>query len=180
MKISIKLFCIAFVSFFCVMPINAKKDKTNSNGEVEIVQLCNFHTDEVDYFANGIAESSDMQMTKDKAINAARAELANMLTVSVENFTKRYRRDVNDQLDQKTEDRLQLATNQTIRGSLVICDKLTRTNTGKYRAYVTVKLSKTAVTEAIKSTILENEELKLNFDQAQFDKVADEAIANAE
>lgn len=179
MKI-LRFFCLAT----CIMAMascggskKAAVAKPNS-GETEVTQLCHQVTDDENYFANSVAESSDMQMSKDKAINSGRAELAATLSIVVENFTKRYRKDVNDILDQKTEDRLQTLVKQTLSGSTVTCDRITRTDKGQYRAYVSVRLAKKDVAAALEKAVLENKELKLNFDQAQFDKVANEAIAN--
>lgn len=150
-----------------------------NSDEVEVTQLCHKLTDSENFYANAIAESSDMQMAKDKAINSARAEISATLSVVVESFTKRYRKDVNDSLEQKTEDRLELLVKQTLANSAVDCERVTRTNQGKYRAYVTVKLVKKEVADALEKAILEDKELKLNFDQSQFDKVADEAMKEA-
>lgn len=77
---------------------------------------------------------------------------------------------------EKTEDRLEILVKQTLNSSTVVCDRMTRTNTGKYRAYISVKLNKSGVKEALKKGIMEDKELKLNYDQALFDKVADEAF----
>ncbi len=159
---------------------SGKKSAPQGNSdEVEVVQLCHKITDNETYYANAIAESTDMQMSKDKAINSARAEISAALSVFVESFTKRYRQDYNDQLEQKTEDKLELAVKQTLSGSSVDCERVTRTNTGKYRSYVTVKLAKKEITDALEKAIFEDEKLKLNFDQTQFDKIADEAMKEA-
>lgn len=152
--------------------------KPNSD-EVEVTQLCHSLTDEENFFANAIAESSDAQMAKDKAVASARSEIAANLQAAVENFSKRYRKDVNDQLDAKVEDRLQIIVKQNLRGSTITCDRITRTKTGKYRAYTTVRLSKKEIEAALERGLLEDKELKLNFDQAQFDKIADEEIGKA-
>lgn len=162
----------------CASGKKSTAPKANSD-EVEVTQLCHKLTDSENFYANAVAESSDMQMAKDKAINSARAEIGATLSVVVESFTKRYRKDVNDQLEQKTEDRLELLVKQTLANSTVDCDRVTRTTAGKYRAYVTVKLVKKEIADALEKAILEDKELKLNFDQSQFDKVADEAMREA-
>ena len=180
MKIS-KLFVASIAIVGAMTACSSSKGavaKPNSD-EVEVTQLCHSLTDEEAFYANAIAESSDAQMAKDKAVASARAEIAANLQAAVENFSKRYRKDVNDQLDAKVEDRLQILVKQNLKGSTFTCDRITRTNTGKYRAYTTVKLSKKEIEETIERGLLEDKELKLNFDQAQFDKVADEEIAKA-
>lgn len=176
-RLLVALISIAGAMTACSSSKNAVA-KPNSD-EVEVTQLCHSLTTEEDFFANAIAESTDAQMAKDKAVASARAEIAANLQAAVENFSKRYRKDVNDQLDAKTEDRLQILVKQNLKGSTIVCDRITRTKAGKYRAYTTVKLSKKEIEDALQRGLLEDKELKLNFDQAQFDKVADEEIAKA-
>lgn len=157
---------------------SAKKNKANK-GETDITQLCNFTTDENDFYGNGVAESTDMQMAKDKAITAARAQVANALKVSVEQFTKRFRSDVNDELDQKTEDSLQSITVQTMSGCTVVCERVVRAENGKYRAYVSVKLPKQKVIDAAKEVVKKDTKKTLDEREAEFDKAIRETITNS-
>lgn len=174
MKKLIYLFLVAILFVSCG---GSKKNVKSANSdEVEVTQLCQYMTDDENYYANSVAESTDMQMAKDKAINSARAEIASTIEAYLEQFVKRYRKDVNATLDEKTEDRLEILVKQILNSSTVVCDRMTRTNTGKYRAYISVKLNKSGVKEALKKGIMEDKELKLNYDQALFDKVADEAF----
>ncbi len=179
---ALKLTTIA--SCFAIMA-SCSSSKTTAvpqvnNDEVEINQLCYQKTDDENLFANAVAQSTDMQMAKDKAINSARAEIATATEAIVDRFIKRYRKDVNEILDQKEEDRLQIAVKQTLVYSVIDCERITRTTDGKYRGYATVKLSKKGIKDALEKGVLENKELKLNFDQSQFDKIADDAMKAAE
>lgn len=158
--------------------VSAKKSKANK-GEKEVEQLCNYYTDENDYYGNGIAESTDMQMAKDKAITAARAQVANTLKMSIEQFTKRFRSDVNDELDQKTEDNLQSITVQTMSGCSVVCERVVRAENGKYRAYVSVKLPKQKVIEEIKETVKKDTKKSLDEREEEFNKAIRESITNS-
>lgn len=154
---------------------SAKKTKANK-GEKEIEQLCNYATDETAYYCNGIAESSDMQMAKDKAVAAARAELAENLKISVERFAKQYRIDTNADAGIKFEDSLQTITLQTISDSHIVCSRFTKLDSGKYRAYVTVKLSKKTVEESIRETIKKDAKELLDQYQKEFEKAIEEAV----
>jgi len=158
---------------------SASKNVKSNADETEIVQLCNYTTDEQTFYANGIAESTDMQMAKDKAVLSARAQISSALNLAVENFVKRYRTDTNDVLDQKTEDRLQTLTIQTLTNSTIVCERVTRTDTGKYRAYVSVALQKKAVIDAAKKAMAEEKEANLDTRMAEFDKIAEQEIIKA-
>lgn len=157
---------------------SAKKVKANK-GEQEIEQLCNLTTDETAYFGNGVAESTDMQMAKDKATTAARAEIAEGLKMSIERFSKRFRSDINDEVDQKFEDELQAITVHTLTGSSVVCNRVVKADNGKYRAYVSVKLPKEVVVEAIKEAVKEKAKATLDERQKEFEEAIRQTITKS-
>lgn len=158
---------------------SAKKVKPNK-GETEVEQLCNYVTDQTTYYGNGIAESTDMQMAKDKATAAARAQIAEALKVSIERFAKQYRVDINDVTDTKFEDSLQTITLQTLSGSTEVCSRIVRTDNGKYRAYVSIGLPKEEVVNAIRETV-KNSDSQQTLDQRQeeFEKSITDNIVNS-
>ncbi len=158
---------------------SAKKVKPNK-GETEVEQLCNYVTDQTAYYGNGIGESSDMQMAKDKATAAARAQIAEQLKVSIERFAKQYRVDVNDIAETKFEDNLQTITVQTISGSAEVCSRIVRTDNGKYRAYVSVVLPKEEVINAIRETVKSSGDAQsIDQRQAEFEKSISNNIINS-
>lgn len=157
---------------------SAKKVKANK-GEKEIEQLCNYTTDQTAYYANGVAESTDMQMAKDKAATLARAEMAQNIKVSVERFNKMYRIDTNGEMSSKLEDEVQTITMQTIEDSDIVCSRYVKLDNGKYRAYVSVKLLKKAVEDAIRETLKKDAKELLDQYQKQFEQAINEAITNS-
>lgn len=158
---------------------SAKKPKANK-GENEIEQLCNYVTDETAYYGNGIGESTDMQMAKDKATAAARAEIAEAVKISLERFTKRFRSDRDNTAEQKFEDSMQTITVQTMAGTSIICSRVVRAENGRYRAYVSVKLPKETVVNAVKDAVVKNEPGKsLDERQQDFDNSIREEIINS-
>lgn len=173
---TIMLSMLVLTSIACA---SAKKYATNS-GEQEVQQLCNYTTDETDFYGNGIAESTDMQMAKDKATTAARAQVANTIKMSMEQYTKRFRSDVNDELDQKTEDSLQAITVQTLSGCSVVCERVVRAENGKYRAYVSVKLPKQPMIDAVKEQLKKDTRKSLDEREAAFEKSIRESNRNSD
>ncbi len=158
---------------------SAKKSATNA-GEQEVQQLCNYYTDETDFYGNGIAESTDMQMAKDKAATAARSQVAKTIKMSLEQYTKRFRSDVNDELDQKTEDSLQAITVQTLSECTIVCERVVRAENGKYRAYVSVKLPKQPVFDAAKEQLKKDTKKTLDEREEEFEKSIRESNKNSD
>ena len=174
-----KLFSSISISVFCILACSCSSNKNTpkpNDDEKELAQLCNYTTDEEYFYANAFAESVDRQMAKDKAVTIARAELSATLSTIVDSFTKRYRKTVNNGIDAKTEDRLILTSKTALRESVIICDRITMTKGGIFRAYISVQLSKADVKEAMKTALLEENEAKINFNEQQFDKTIKEVL----
>lgn len=170
---------LTIAAALCISLSCCSASKKANKGEKEITQLCSYTTDDNNFYGNGIAESTDMQMAKDKAITSARAQISASLNLAVENFVKRYRIDSNDVLDQRTEDRLQTLTIQTLSGTKVVCERIVRAENGRYRAYVSVSLPKQTVVEAAKEAMEKEKGADFDSRMADFDKIAEQEIVKA-
>ena len=69
-----------------------------------------------------------------------------------------------------------LTSKTALRESVIICDRITMTKGGIFRAYISVQLSKADVKEAMKTALLEENEAKINFNEQQFDKTIKEVL----
>lgn len=175
MKLS-TAFILATVILASSACASAKKPKANK-GESEITLLCDYTTDETAFYANAVEESTNMQMAKDKAALAARAEIAQAVKMSIETFTQQYRNDENAEAQQKTDNSMQSITVQTMSGCIIVCNRIVRTDSGKYRAYVSMKLPKDDVVNAIREALAKDDASKsLDQRQAEFEKAIQNAI----
>ena len=158
---------------------------TLAPGEVEIVQYCTgpeYMTDATHFRANGTGLSTDRQVAKDKALVAARAELATEINATIKRVTDRYNSSYNlgedDETRGKFQDLVRQVVSQSLNGSVVICDKLTRNDQGKYRSYVCVELKGEDFANNLKNGISKDEKLRTDYEYEKFKKVFDEEMKN--
>ncbi len=179
MKRVFMILAAALVVLSCgVTEVSAKKEK-----KVKIP--CHELTNKKTLRANGNAVSPNMQNATDKAIAAARKELATSIEATVqrvlEDFASSY--DVNEQADfrSRTKDLARTVVNQKLQGSIVSCSEMrsVKEKGGKltYHAYVTVELTTNELMENLlnntKKAISDNEKLRTDFEYEQFKKTFD-------
>lgn len=143
--------------------------------ETEIVQPCTGegYTSGNGYIrAQGTALDHDMGQAKKRAIASARAEIATQLGALVKRVTDDYSKSTaqneNSVTNQRFEDRALTVVKQKLGSTSVICDKMMRTNDGKYRSYVCVELDGKAMADAISKEISNDTELRIDFQYEKF------------
>ena len=173
-----------------VMVSCGNKKATPVTGEVEVNVPCKeFKTDKKTLRANGNAISPNMQNATDKAIAAARREMATSVEAVIKRVTETYASsyDLDDAADfrGKVQDRARIVTNQTLRGSVPVCDKVTKVEDKDgvmYHAYVALELTTNEfIEELTKETnkrISDDEKLRTDFELEKFKKVFEEEMNN--
>lgn len=159
----------------------SKKVVTPNQGEVEVTVLCSeFKTDKSAIRSSASAVSPNMQNAKDKALAAARRELATSVSTTlnrvVETFSSSYDQEAAASFEARTKDLAQQVTSQTINGSIVECDKITKTvnkdGSVVYRSYVAVALGSDKIMDIVerqfKTNVTEEEKLHTDFEYEQF------------
>ncbi len=178
MKRVLMILAAALVVLSCgVTEVSAKKEK-------KVKVPCHELTNKKTLRANGNAVSPNMQNATDKAIAAARKELATSIEATVqrvlEDFASSY--DVNEQADfrSRTKDLARTVVNQKLQGSIVSCSEMRSVKEkGKvtYHAYVTVELTTNELMENLlnntKKAISDSEKLRTDFEYEQFKKTFD-------
>jgi hypothetical protein len=162
--------------------VSAKKEK---KVKIPCHQLTNKQT----LRANGNAVSPNMQNATDKAIAAARRELATSIEATInrvlEDFSSSY--DVNEQADfrSRTKDLSRTVVSQKLQGSILSCSEMRQVKEkgGKitYHAYVTIELTSNELLDNLlantKKAISDSEKLRTDFEYEQFKKTFDEEMA---
>lgn len=159
----------------------SKKAVTPVPGEKKVTVLCSeYKTDKHAIRATASAVSPNMQNAKDKALAAARRELATSVSTHlnrvVETFSSSYDQAEAASFEARTKDLAQQVTSQTINGSFVECDEITSTTNKDgsivYRAYVAVALGNDNIMEIVerqfKTNVTEEEKLHTDFEYEQF------------
>lgn len=149
--------------------------QTVPSGEVEVIVPCSgstyFSTGEI-FRSNSIGESKDQVVSKKKALSNARADLAAQVETTVKAVTDNY---VNsrefenrEEIEERFESLNREVVNQELRGTKVICEKQTRTESGKYKSYIALELDPKLVLSAFNERLSSDERLKIDYDYEKF------------
>ena len=124
------------------------------------------------YLANDVAKTDmDIQFSRDAAAAQARVNLAGMVETFVEsvtdNFTKRYREEVDTKTIQSLTQQSKTAVQRTVQNAPITCWGITPSDNGKM-VWVCVELAPESIYQAMETTFSQDKELKIDFEKEQF------------
>lgn len=173
-----KKYILALVCFpFITGCSNSRKlaDQPIPASEVEVLIPCSgedFFTNKKYFRANSIGESLDQVVSKKKALSNARAELASSVKVLVEsvvdNYIKSSELNNNEQIQERFEGLNREVIKQELIGVKTICEKLTKTNEGKYKTYIAVELSAQKLVDKFHERLMKDDLLMIDYDYDKF------------
>lgn len=121
-----------------------------------------------------------MMTAKKKAMSEARAGLAAEINTTIKTVTDNYVKSGNynnkEELMNNYEGMTREVVNQTISGTVVICEKSTQTTTGNYKYYVCIELGSNDILETISQRASANEMLKVDYNYEKFKKTFEEEM----
>lgn len=161
--------------------------KTVDNGYEEIKTLCSgpeFRTKDGVLRANASGSSSDMEISREKAMTNARNRLSEQMEVLISNLTDYYKKETdyleNSSMEKRFEDLVREVSKNNLRGSYPICEKTTRNKQGHYISYVAIELGGEEFLQQTANRLSKDEELKVDYDYEKFRNVYDEAMKEME
>ncbi len=188
MKTTIKssVILLALVASFSITGCKSKK-KTEAAapvGEVLVNEYCTgpeFFSDKKTFRANAVSESMNQQIAKDKALVEAKAHLASFINTTIkstlDNYVKDNTHNNREDLEQKYEGLTREVVNQKLSGIRVICDKVTKSPEGNFKAYVAIEYGADELVQAINDRLTKEESLKVDYDYEKFKKTFDEEMS---
>ena len=188
MKKILMFVCTAMLFAACASQKNVDRSATGAKAqEEEVNRPCvEFRTDKTAMRATGNAISPNMQNATDKALLAARRELATSAQTFVQRVAEQYAQsyEVNDKADfgSRTQDMTKLVAAKLMQGSTICCDEMIKKSGADgsvmYQAYVAVEIEKEDLYKEIekeaKNTIGNSEKEKLDFNADEFRKIFDQ------
>ena len=142
----------------------SKKNLINGNEELINIPCSSIVSDEYATRALGTANSTNMQNAKNKAVAAARSELASSMQTVVQRVVDSYATsfdgDTSARFLSYTQDVSRLTTNHVLVGSTIACEKITKsvdkkTKSVTYHAYVVVEVANEEIEKATQLQVLE-------------------------
>jgi hypothetical protein len=129
------------------------------------------------------SESMDMMTAKKKAVSEANAGLAGSINKLIKSVTDNYVKSGNfgkkEELLTNYEGLNREVINQSLAGTIIICEKMTKTKEGNYKSYICVELGGSEILQSISDKVANNEILKVNYNYEKFKKTFEEEMSKA-
>jgi polyhydroxyalkanoate synthesis regulator phasin len=186
-KISTVMLGILMTGIICVnltsCKTNQKTVSAKDEGEVLISTYCDgpeFQTTNKAFRYSAIGESMDQMTAKKKAMSEARAGLAAAINVKVKSVVDNYVKSGNfnnkEELLKNYEGMNRELVDQSLSGTTVICEKMTKTKEGNYKSYVCIELGSNDILQSIAARASNSEILKVDYNYEKFKKTFEEEM----
>jgi len=134
------------------------------------------------YFrAFSMATSSDLSLSKEKALLLAKQRLITLIESNTKSVTDRY---VNEremgsasEFEQKFENLTREVADETISNIVVACEKSSVLDDRKYRSFVAIEVSKEELLNKLNNSISSDAKLQIDYDKKKFEDVFNEEMS---
>ncbi|MCL2073987.1 MAG: hypothetical protein FWH18_08705 [Marinilabiliaceae bacterium] len=134
------------------------------------------------YFrAYSMSESTNLQLSKEKALIAAKQRLITLINSNTKSVTDRYvnEREVGNasEFEQKFENLTREVADETISNVVIICEKTSVLDNKKskqskqYRTFISIQVSKDDVLSSMNNRISKDAKLQLDYDKKKFEEI---------
>ncbi len=171
----------ALVIFLAFGAYSCKSKKTvASNSEVgqilEDLPCENAGKSDKKYFrAFSMATSSDLSLSKEKALLLAKQRLITLIESNTKSVTDRYvnEREVGSasEFEQKFENLTREVADETISNIVVACEKSSVLPDKKYRSFVSIEVSKEDLLNQMNNRISNDAKLQVDYDKKKYEEI---------
>lgn len=171
----------------------ASKKKVNKEatkkaiGDVEIIIPCSgskYETDKSYFRATQSGTSTDLSMSREKAVLAAKRRLSSFINSKIKSVTDRYAQDrqISDESEfsEKFENLTREVVNQELFEVKKICEKITKKPDGKYFTFISLEVKKELIYNGIENKISKDKKLRQDYDKKKFEEIFDKEMEKLE
>lgn len=165
--------------------VKQKYAEANKLTELSVPFTESQYRSDKDFFrASQSGASADLATAKKMALLNARTELANNVSSVIKAVINQYTNQRNVENKKELESKFEEQTMNVIKQSLndvkIIGDKVFKSRKGIYEYFIAVEMSKKALAQEVTRKISSDENLRLDFDAHQFNKVFEEEMNKLE
>ncbi|MFA9213869.1 MAG: hypothetical protein ACEQSR_08485 [Candidatus Methylacidiphilales bacterium] len=126
-------------------------------------------------------KSSDLSLSREKALVMAKQRLAGLIETKIKSVTDRYVDEYqgnNGALEMKGKynNLTREIINQQLNDIKILCEKTAREKDGTFTSYVAVEMSKDAVKTAMESKLSDKAKLAIDYDKMKFEQIYNEEM----
>ena len=184
-----KIVILAVSLFLCLMMVGfvgCKSKKKTINNEIGTLledMPCEKEgkSDKNFFRASSMATSTDLQLSKEKALLNAKQRLVTLINSNTKSVTDRYvnEREVGNaaEFEQKFENLTREVADETISNIVVTCEKSSVLPNKQYRSFVAIQVSKDDVLNSISNRVSRDNKLQLDYDKKKFEEIFNEEMS---
>ena len=190
MKRIIYFIAILAISGTTLNSCSAKKATTKEAtaktvGDVEIKIPCNDARSDKTYFrANQSANSTDLGMSRDMALLAAKDRLSGLIKTQMKKVSERYQQDRKmagtSEFQQKVEATTREIINETLLDVGITCEKTMQKQDGSYNTFISIECNKETIYNGVDKGLSSDQKLRQDYDAAKFREVFNEEMDKLE
>lgn len=132
--------------------------------------------------AHSVGESQDQGISQKIALNNARTQLASQIkdnvTSVLDNYAKQQGHNADQELEQNFQSLSREVVDEELVGTRTICEKVTKTSSGRYKTYVAIELASDKILNSLNNRLSQDTKVKIDYDYEKFKKEFKEAIEN--
>jgi hypothetical protein len=132
------------------------------------------------YRATQSQRSSDLSLSREKALLLAKQKLAGLIQTKIKSVTDRYVDEYTAGGTPEMKDKFNNLTREIINQQLndvkILCEKTAREKDGTYTSYVAVEMSKDALKTAMENKLSDKAKLAVDYDKMKFEQIYNEEM----
>jgi len=146
--------------------------------EVDITIPCQKEgrSDKNNFRADAMATSSDMSLSREKALLNAKQKLSSLINSTLKSVSDYYKNETevgkNSDFESKFESMTREVVNQKLSNVEVTCEKNTfDKSSGKYNTYIAISVNKDDLLNGVNKGITQDEKLRVDYDKMKFEQI---------
>ncbi|MGQ1889068.1 hypothetical protein ACT29H_01350 [Thermophagus sp. OGC60D27] len=185
MKINSLLFATMMMVLISGMSGCKSKEKVSAKSEIgDIIEELpceeKGRSDKNFFRASAMSTSVDLSLAKEKALLLAKQRLVTLINSNTKSVTDRYvnEREVSDaaEFEQKFENMTREVADETINNIVVICEKASVTDDGKYHGFIAIEVSREDLVNGLERRISNDDKLQLDYDKQKFQEIFEQEM----
>lgn len=125
-------------------------------------------------------KSSDLSLSREKALVMAKQRLAGLIETKIKSVTDRYVDEYQTNAGMEMKGKYNNLTREIINQQLnqvsILCEKTALEKDGTYTSYIAIEMSKDAVKNAMESKLSDKAKLAVDYDKMKFEQIYNEEM----
>ncbi len=130
--------------------------------------------------ASSMATSTDMQLSKEKALLLAKQRLVTLIQSTTKSVTDRYisERGFSDvsEVESKFENITREVADQTLSNIVVACEKSSVMDNGKYNSFIAIEVDRDDIKNGMDRRMSNDKKLQVDYDKKKFEEIFDQEM----